>query len=107
MHDQTCTNPICAETVRDYLQVLARKNARIEAFENDNEHLSLEGYELAKSIQMLLDMSDDANLVDKMRRIRAGISSMIQEKIALYSPKIPAMEAGSSIQQRKESREWT
>ncbi len=107
MHDQTCTNPICADTVRDYMQVLGEKNARIEELESKNNYLSRDALELAQSIDLLLGMSDDARLVEKLKLISGAIGSTIKERIAIYSPKIPAMEAGSSIQQRKESREWT
>jgi hypothetical protein len=89
------------------MQVLAEKNARIEELECKNNSLSRDALELAQSIELLLGMSDDARLVEKMKLISGAIGSTIKERIALYSPKIPAMEAGSSIQQRKESREWT
>ncbi len=89
------------------MQVLGEKNARIEELESKNNYLSRDALELAQSIDLLLGMSDDARLVEKMKLISDAIGSTIKERIAIYSPKIPAMEAGSSIQQRKESREWT
>lgn len=89
------------------MQVLAEKNARIEELECNNNFLSKDALELAQSIEMLLGMSDDARLSEKLKLISGAIGSTLKERIVLYSPKIPAMEAGSSIQQRKESREWT